>query len=99
MSWEDVLWSELDQMTPEEQFITAGAWITRMTQVLLPNLGYRRRDNILDMLNREGWDPLRVAETLGTRRATVSRLADEGRTRNRLLREQSSLEKTIQEAA
>lgn len=81
--WESALWTELDTLQPEEQFIIAGLWITRMTQVLLPALGARRRENVLYLIEENGWDTLRVAEELGTRRATVARLADEGRTKRK----------------
>jgi hypothetical protein len=79
MDWVDAMWKELDELPDTEQFIATGAWITRMTQELLPQLGLRRRTIVLDILAREDWDATRLAEETGSRRTTITRLAEEGR--------------------
>lgn len=79
MDWVDAMWKELDELPDTEQFIATGAWITRMTQELLPQLGLRRRTIVLKMLAQEDWDATRLAEETGSRRTTITRLAEEGR--------------------
>lgn len=78
-SWETVMWRDLNALPEEEQFIAAGAWIAHITQVILPALGLHRREVILRLIEERGWDTTQVAEQLGSRKATVIRLADEGR--------------------
>jgi len=79
MDWVDAMWKELDELPDTERFIATGAWITRMTQELLPQLGLRRRTTVLEILAREGWDATKLAEETGSRRTTITRLAEEGR--------------------
>jgi AraC-like DNA-binding protein len=88
--WQDALWAELDELPPEKQFILAGAWIANITQNLLPELGLRRRENVLEMLAQDGWSIATVAGVLGMRRSTVSRLVDEGRSLRKQAREESA---------
>lgn len=88
--WQDALWAELDELPPEKQFILAGAWIANITQNLLPELGQRRRENVLEMLAQDGWSIATVAGVLGMRRSTVSRLVDEGRSLRKQAREESA---------
>jgi hypothetical protein len=77
--WEDALWEELNHASPIEQIVMAGEWIVRMTQVLLPQLGVRRREAVLAALALPDMDATRLAEELGTRPTTIKRLAEEGR--------------------
>jgi AraC-like DNA-binding protein len=88
--WQNALWAELDELPPEKQFILAGAWIANITQNLLPELGLRRRENVLEMLAQDGWSIATVAGVLGMRRSTVSRLVDEGRSLRKQAREESA---------
>jgi hypothetical protein len=83
MSWEALLWSELDALSDTEQFVTTGELISHVNQVILPRLADRRRDAVCRILGEEGWDPTRLAETVGARRGTILRLAQEGRSRLR----------------
>lgn len=77
--WEEALWEEFEEADSITQITLAGEWITRMTQLLLPQLGVRRREEVLHVLAEPGWDATRLAEELGTRRTTITRLAEEGR--------------------
>lgn len=83
-AWEEILWSELDQLPEEERVVVAGELIVYITRVLLPGLGDYRREVVLAILARPGWDATRLAETIGSRRTTVTRLAEEGRKRRRV---------------
>ena len=85
-TWEKTLWAELDQLDEEDRIVVAGEWIVRITRQLLPELGVRRREAVLAVLARPGWDATRLAETIGSRRPTVTRLAEEGRARKRAVR-------------
>lgn len=78
-NWEEALWSELDAKPETEQITLISTWITEIVQDLLPALGQRRREVIDDVVRQEGWDATRLAETIGTRRSTILRLAQEGR--------------------
>ena len=75
--WEEMMWAELEAQPDTEQIITAGEWITRMTQTLLPALGRHRRAKVLDVLERMDYTTL--ADSIGARRQTIVRLAEEGR--------------------
>lgn len=79
MTWQETMWAELEAMDDVDQIVASGEWITIMTQTLLPALGQRRRRKILEVLNRPEWDKTRLAETIGSRSATINRLAEEGR--------------------
>lgn len=86
-SWPTQLWAELDIRAPQHQFITAGDWITYITQTLLPELGIRRRENVLELLSLDGSTVATVAAQLGMRRSTVARLVEEGRSARKHQRE------------
>lgn len=77
--WEEAMWTELEEMPLENQVIACGEWITHMVQTLLPKLGKVRREKIVEVLKQEGWDAMRLAETIGSRPGTIARLAEEGR--------------------
>ena len=77
--WESALWEEFNKAEPIAQITLAGEWITRMTQLLLPQLGVRRREAVLFALSEANMDATRLAEELGTRPNTIKRLAEEGR--------------------
>lgn len=79
MSWQSQLHLELGEMGAVDRFTASGAWITEMTQTLLPELRRERRMAVLELLAQDDWDPQRVAETVGSRRTTIQRLAEEGR--------------------
>lgn len=78
-NWRDALWEDLSQRSEVDRFVTTGEWITYVTQSLLPELRKERRRAVLDLLKKDGWDATRVAETVGSRRTTIQRLAEEGR--------------------
>lgn len=79
MTWQQEMWKQLEAMDETEQFVASGQWITEMTRDLLPALGRHRRDAILRKTSEPGWDITRFAEEVGSRRTTISRLAEEGR--------------------
>jgi hypothetical protein len=83
-AWRAALYAELEAMTPLEQVVATGAWITAMTQEILPELGVRRREAILAAIaaDPEG-GAARVAESIGSRPGTIARLAAEARTARR----------------
>lgn len=83
MSWREVMWQELDDMDDVQQIVATGKWITEITQEILTALGERRRERVLTVLDRADWDPTRLAETIGSRRTTIVRLAEEGRAKRR----------------
>lgn len=83
MGWEEMMWAELEAQPETEQIITCGEWITMMTQKLLPALGRRRRERVLSILANPEWDYTRLADTIGARRTTIVRLAEEGRAQAR----------------
>jgi hypothetical protein len=85
--WEEMMWDELRSQPETEQIITCGEWITRMTQTLLPALGRHRRETVLEILGQEGWDYTRLADSIGARRTTIVRLAEEGRATRRQARD------------
>ena len=79
MRWEEEMWAELDAQSDTQQIITAGEWITYLTQKVLPDLGAHRRRKVLEVLAEPDMDATRLAESFGARRGTISRLAEEGR--------------------
>ena len=81
--WEEMMWAELEAQPATEQIITAGEWITKMTQSLLPALGKHRRDKVLQVLDDPGMDYTTLADMIGARRQTIVRLAEEGRAARR----------------
>lgn len=78
-NWKDALWEDLRQRDEIDRFVTTGEWITYVTQELLPALSNERRRAVVTLLKQDGWDALRIAETVGSRRTTIQRLAEEGR--------------------
>lgn len=81
MTWQDTLRAELDEMTPTDRFVACGRWIADMTQILLPELGTRRRAAVLEGL--DGMDATEFAERIGARPGTIERLATEARAQQR----------------
>lgn len=82
-SWQDHLWKELDEQTPVDQIKTTGEWIAHITHELLPALARRRREQARAVVDSYGGDKTRLAEEIGTRRGTITRLLDEARALNR----------------
>jgi hypothetical protein len=78
-NWEQVMWEELDAMSSVDQVTATATWIADITHRLLPALASRRREQILFTLARPDWDAQRLAETIGSRRSTITRLAEEAR--------------------
>lgn len=77
--WEEAMWAELEQMSPQDQVVATGEWITMMTQQLLPALARHRRLTVVAILESDDWDATKLAETIGSRPGTIQRLAEEGR--------------------
>lgn len=83
MTWQEVMWKELDALSATEQFVTTGQWIAQMTQELLPALGDRRRQALLNALDTSGMDNAQFAESVGSRTTTIKRLVEEAKKNNR----------------
>lgn len=81
--WEEAMWAELRSQSPTDQIVTAGEWITLIQQSIVAELAKVRRDQVLDLLAQPGWDATRIAESIGARRTTITRLAEEGRAARR----------------
>lgn len=79
MTWQDAMWQELRAMGPLERFVACGAWITQMQQEMVPALAEERRLSLVEEAENNGNDYLMLAERIGTRKATVERLVNEGR--------------------
>ena len=77
--WEQMLWTTLINLPYPEQVRVSGDWIVYVTQHLLPELAKHRRLTVAEIVEREGWDPQRLAETIGSRTEAMRRLAKEGR--------------------
>jgi DNA-directed RNA polymerase specialized sigma24 family protein len=77
--WEEKLWIELNEMSSVDQVKATATWIADITHRLLPQLAARRRQAILLAITLPDWDAQRLAETIGSRRTTISRLAEEAR--------------------
>lgn len=91
-AWKQALWQRLDSQSPEDQFVEAGEIISWITYNLLPDLGVRRRDCIVDLKDEKDWDVIQIAQHFGMRRSTVVRLLDEGRSARKQAAKQRALE-------
>lgn len=90
MNWEDQLWEEIDSVPKADQIVLAGDVITRMTRILLPALGNRRRARVVELIEG-GLSSVQLAESIGARPSTVSRLLEEGRKIRRMERREEEL--------
>lgn len=85
MDWEEAMWAWIDAQSDTDQIVTTGTLITHMQQEVVVQLARRRRSKVLELLAQrydDGspiWDATRIAETIGSRRNTITRLAEEGR--------------------
>lgn len=79
-AWVNALWQELQEMDDVDQITATGDWITYIGQILLPDLARHRRTTVAEMLeDKEAWNPVKLAETIGARPRTITRLAEDGR--------------------
>lgn len=99
MGWKDQLWAELNEKDAIEQITLTGLWITDLTQEVLPRLGNERRQAVLSALATPGMDATRLAEMIGSRRSTITRLAEEGRAHRRELNIKEAAEYAARVAA
>jgi hypothetical protein len=83
MSWQDALFAELDEMEPLQQYVVCGEWITEMQQTFVPELAERRRRKLIEAAEANGGDYYDIAERVGSRKATIERLVNEGRAQRR----------------
>lgn len=90
MNWEAQLWKEIDDVSEAEQIVLAGEIITRMTRILLPALGNRRRARVVELIE-SGQSSVQLAESIGARPSTVARLLEEGRKIRRMERREEEL--------
>lgn len=87
MGWEEQLWKEIDSVPATEQIVLTGDIITKVTRILLPALGNRRRAKVVALVD-SGMTAVQVAESIGARPSTVSRLLEEGRKNRRMEQEE-----------
>lgn len=79
MSWQEEMWSELDAMDTIDQIKATALWIEEITHSISPRLAIRRRAKVVEALASPEMDPTMLAETIGTNRSTIKRLAEEAR--------------------
>jgi hypothetical protein len=79
MGWQEELRKELDQLDDVEAFVASGEWISQITHEILPQLCRARRLAVVGVLGREDWDAQKLADSVGSRRTTIMRLAEDGR--------------------
>ena len=77
--WQDALWTELEAMDPLERYTACGEWITLMQQSLVPAMARERRTALIEAVQAADMDYYLIAEQVGSRKATVERLVNEGR--------------------
>jgi hypothetical protein len=78
--WEDSLWEELDTSSPSVQYQLISEYIYLMSQHVLPKLGDRRRQVILQALKENPeMDAIQFAEETGASPNTVKRLLGDAR--------------------
>jgi len=73
------MWDELADMSDPDQIVAAADYIAEITRTVLPALARHRRLTVVKLVERDGWDSRRVAETIGSRKNSVDRLVEEGR--------------------
>ena len=81
--WQGAMLAELDAMDPLDDYTTCGEWITVMQQELVPMLAERRRGKLIEAAEANGGDYYEIAERVGSRKATIERLVNEGRAQRR----------------
>jgi hypothetical protein len=79
MSWEETFWAELEALTDTEQIVVTGELIDTLNHRIVPELARIRRRKAAEVVAQSDWDATRLAETIGARRTTITRLAEEGR--------------------
>lgn len=79
MSWEDQLWTEMEEKSEPDKIIMAGSVITHMMRDILPALADKRRLVALKLVESGEYTATKLAETIGARPGTITRLLDEGR--------------------
>lgn len=89
MGWEETLWAELDALSETERIVVAGEVVTRIGQSVLPLLGRERRVTAVKLIESKAYSYSSLAESIGSRIGTVTRLVEEGR---RILRDEAEVE-------
>jgi hypothetical protein len=79
MHWEQDLMDHLMSLSPTERLLEAAQAIDQISHNTLAALATMRRQTVLDILALPGWDATRLAEEIGSRRDTITRLAEEAR--------------------
>lgn len=79
MNWEDQLWTEIEAKTGPDKIIMVGDVITRMMRDILTQLANTRRLTAVALVESGQYTATRLAETIGARPGTVTRLVEEGR--------------------
>lgn len=83
MSWEDVLWQEMNELPPADRFIELGKLNTFISQVLLTRIATARRLAVAEALapDAEGnkIDVITFAEMVGAGPNAIKRLVDDAR--------------------
>lgn len=84
MNWEDRLWEEINEKSPPDKIVMAGTVITHIMRDLLPALANIRRMTIVELVESGEYTATKLAESIGARPGTVTRLVEEGRRLRRL---------------
>lgn len=84
MNWEDQLWAEIEEKSPTDKIIMTGAVITHIMRDILPTLANVRRMTIVEQVESGEYTATKLAESIGARPGTVTRLLEEGRRLRRL---------------
>jgi fatty acid desaturase len=82
-TWETQLWDELNSLPVQQQIVVSGQIMTHITHHLLTELAEFRRDAALRAVEELGQDPASVAESIGSRRSVIERLAADARAAKR----------------
>lgn len=91
MGWEAQLWEEIDSMNGPDKIVMVSDVITRIMRDILTQLANTRRLTAVYLIESGEFTATKLAETIGARPGTVSRLVEEGRR----LRRQEEIEAEV----
>ena len=91
MGWEAQLWEEIDSTFGPDKIVMVSDVITRIMRDILTQLANTRRLTAVYLIESGDYTATKLAETIGARPGTVSRLVEEGRR----LRRQEEIEAEV----
>lgn len=83
-SWEDQLWAEMNSKSDPDKIVMASDLITHLMRDLLPELANVRRMTIVHLIESGEFSTTSLAESIGARPGTITRLVEEGRKLRRI---------------